>query len=70
MIVLFVPFLAQAYTGITIVVSAQTQTNQEFIDTIKTELAGAKSANLRVKVVELQESDKLVVAENSVKKCA
>ena len=65
MTVLFVPFLAQAYTGITIVVSAQTQTNQEFIDTIKTELTGAKSANLRVKVVELQESDKLVVAENS-----
>lgn len=65
MIILLVPFLAQAYTGITIVVSAQTQTNQEFIDTIKAELASAKSVNLRVKIVELQESDKLVVAENS-----
>ena len=67
---LFVPFLAQAYTGITVVVSAQTQANQEFIDTIKAELVKAELANtnsskLRVKVTVLQDAEKLVVAENS-----
>ena len=64
------PFLAQAYTGITVVVSAQTQANQEFIDTIKAELVKAELANtnsskLRVKVTVLQDAEKLVVAENS-----
>ena len=64
------PFLAQAYTGITVVVSAQTQANQEFIDTIKAELVKAELANtngskLRVKVTILQDAEKLVVAENS-----
>ena len=42
---LFVPFLAQAYTGITVVLSAQTQANQEFIDTFKAELVKAELAN-------------------------
>ena len=64
------PFLAQAYTGITVVLSAQTQANQEFIDTIKAELVNAGLANtngskLRVKVTILQGAEKLVVAENS-----
>ncbi len=64
------PFLAQAYTGITVILSAQTQANQEFIDTIKAELVNAGLANtnsskLRVKVTILQDAEKLVVAENS-----
>ena len=64
------PFLAQAYTGITVVLSAQTQANQEFIDTIKAELVNAgldntNSSKLRVKVTILQDAEKLVVAENS-----
>lgn len=63
-------FLAQAYTGITVVLSAQTQANQEFIDTFKAELINAGLANtngskLRVKVTILQDAEKLVVAENS-----
>jgi len=62
---LFMPFMAYAYTGITIVLSAQTQANQEFIDTFKAELANAKNTNLRVKITVLQEAEKLVVAENS-----
>jgi putative ABC transport system substrate-binding protein len=60
-----VPFLAHAYTGVTIVVSAQTIANQEFIDTFKAELVKAKNTNLKVKVIDLQEIEKLVVAENS-----
>jgi ABC-type uncharacterized transport system substrate-binding protein len=59
------PFSAHAYTGVTIVLSAQTQANQEFIDTFKTELANNKNNNLKVKVVALHETEKLVVAENS-----
>lgn len=65
MLGLCLPFSAHAYTGVTIVLSAQTQANQEFIDTFKTELANNKNANLKVKVVALQETERLVVAENS-----
>jgi putative tryptophan/tyrosine transport system substrate-binding protein len=59
------PFLANAYTGITIVLSAQTQANQEFIDAFKAELVSSKNTSLRIKVIELKEAEKLVVAENS-----
>jgi putative ABC transport system substrate-binding protein len=65
MLGLGLPVFAQAYTGITIVLSAQTQANQEFIDAFKTELANNKNNNLKVKVIALQEAEKLVVAENS-----
>jgi putative tryptophan/tyrosine transport system substrate-binding protein len=65
MLGLGLPVFAHAYTGITIVVSAQTQANQEFIDTFKTELANNKNNNLKVKVIALQETEKLIVAENS-----
>lgn len=61
----FVPLLAQAYTGITIVMSAQTLTNKEFIDTFKAELVNTKNSSLRVKIINLQETEKLEVAENS-----
>ena len=61
----FMPLLAQAYTGITIVMSAQTLTNKEFIDTFKAELVNTKNSSLRVKIINLQEVEKLEVAENS-----
>ena len=61
----FVPLLAQAYTGITIVMSAQTLTNKEFIDTFKAELVNTKNSSIRVKIINLQEVEKLEVAENS-----
>lgn len=61
----FVPFLAQAYTGVTIVVSAETPVNTEFIESFKGALANGKNGSLRVKVIVLQEAEKLVVAENS-----
>ena len=62
---LFMPILAQAYTGITILLSAPTQTNLEFVQDFKEELITTKNHNLKVKVIDLTEVDKLVVAENS-----
>ena len=62
---IFVPLQAQAYTGVTIVMSAQTAANEEFIETFKAELAGNKNNNLRVKVIVLPDAKKLEVAENS-----
>ncbi len=64
-LVLFVPYFAQAYTGITIVMGAPTDSNIEFVEAFKLELMNAKSTNLRVKVIDLSEVERLVVAENS-----
>lgn len=61
----FAPFLAQAYTGVTVVVSAETPVNAEFVESFKEALASGKNGSLRVKVIDLQEVEKLVVAENS-----
>ena len=57
--------LTHAYSGITIVLSADTRVYQEFVTHFKQELISAKHTDLRVKVIDLQESDKLIVAENS-----
>jgi ABC-type uncharacterized transport system substrate-binding protein len=65
MLSICMPILANAYTGVTIVISANTPTNNEFIEDFKEELVSGKDTNLRVKVIELQEAEKLVVAENS-----
>lgn len=62
---LFVPAISFAYTGITIVLSAPTPTNLEFVEHFKSELVSSKNTALRVKVINLQEVDRLVVAENS-----
>ncbi len=62
---LFAPYFAHAYTGITIVMASASDTNLEFIDTFKLELINNKSTNFRVKVIDLSEVEKLVVAENS-----
>lgn len=62
---LLAPNLAYAYTGITIVMASATDTNLEFIDAFKLELINSKSTSLRVKVIDLSEAEKLVVAENS-----
>ena len=59
------PLLAHAYTGITIVMSAQTLNNQEFIDTFKAEIANTKNSSFRIKIINLQEVEQLEVAENS-----
>lgn len=62
---LLVPSFAQAYTGITIVMSAPTESNLEFVEAFKAELMSTKSTHLRVKLIDLSEVEKLVVAENS-----
>ena len=62
---LLAPNIARAYTGITIVMSASTDSNLEFVDAFKAELISVKNTNLRVKVIDLSEVEKLVVAENS-----
>lgn len=62
---LFKPVLSQAYTGITIVISAENTVNQEFVIHFREELIASKNTALRVKVINLQETEKLVVAENS-----
>jgi putative tryptophan/tyrosine transport system substrate-binding protein len=64
-IAMLVPNFSHAYTGITIVMSSPTSANLEFIEAFKVELVTAKSTNLRVKVIDLSETEKLVVAENS-----
>ncbi len=65
MLSLCVPFLTQAYTGVTIVLSAPTPANQEFLDNFKDELVRSRNTSLRLTVIDLQEVEKLVVAENS-----
>ncbi|MGQ0443450.1 MAG: hypothetical protein ACT4OH_08450, partial [Methylophilaceae bacterium] len=60
-----VPMLAQAYTGVTIVLSAPTETNLAFVEEFKSVLVATKNHQLKVKVVDLQATEKLVVAENS-----
>jgi ABC-type uncharacterized transport system substrate-binding protein len=45
--------------------ASPTDTNLEFIDAFKLELINSKSTSLRVKVIDLSEAEKLVVAENS-----
>ena len=62
---LFTPFATHAYSGITIVLSANTSVYQEFVTHFKQELINSKHTDLRVKVIDLQESDKLVVPENT-----
>ena len=62
---LFMPCATYAYSGTTTVLSASTPVFQEFIMHFKQELIALKHSELRVKVIDFQESDKLVVAENS-----
>lgn len=57
--------IVNAYTGVTIVMSSATPTNIEFVDNFRQELINEKQLNLKVKVINLEEVEKLVVAENS-----
>ncbi len=45
--------------------SAPTQTNQAFVEEFKRELAHSKNAALKIRVIDINEPEKLVVAENS-----
>ena len=59
------PSAAMAYTGVTIVFTAPTPANLEFVYNLKDELAMTKKNTLKVKVIQLKDNEKLVVAENS-----
>lgn len=61
----FAPRISHAYTGVTIILSAPTQTNLEFVEHFKDELISSKNTALRVKVIDLQEIERPVLAENS-----
>lgn len=61
---LCVPMLASAFTGITIVMSAPTQTNLAFVDEFKREFANSKNAAVKIRTVDLDGSERLAVAEN------
>ena len=62
---LFTPCFATAYTGITIVMTTPTETNLDFIETFKSELIKARGNSFRVKVIDLSQTEKFIVAENS-----
>ncbi|MES2547052.1 MAG: ABC transporter substrate binding protein [Pseudomonadota bacterium] len=59
------PALSHAYTGVTIILSAPSQAYLEFVDHFREELILTKNTALRVKVIDLQETERPVVAENS-----
>ena len=59
------PGFSYAYTGVTIILSSSSQAYVEFVDHFRDELIATKNTALRVKVIDLQETEKLVVAENS-----
>lgn len=61
---LCMPSLASAFTGITIIMSAPTQTNLAFVEEFKRELANSRNAAIKVRTIDLDESKRLVVAEN------
>ncbi len=61
---LCMPILASAFTGITIIMSAPTQTNLAFVEEFKRELANSRNAAIKVRTIDLDESKRLVVAEN------
>jgi hypothetical protein len=64
-IILCCPALSQAYTGVTIILSAPSQVYLEFVDHFREELILTKNTTLRVKVIDLRETKRPVVAENS-----
>ena len=64
-VILSCPALSQAYTGVTILLSAPSQAYLEFVDHFKDELILTKNTALRVKVIDMQETERPVVAENS-----
>lgn len=65
LLAVLVPTAAQAYTGITIVMSTASTNNLAFIQQFKKTLISKQKQTLKVKVIDLSEVEKLTVAENS-----
>lgn len=64
-ITLLLALPVQAYTGITIVMSHASTTNEEFVQQFKEALSSDQSHTMQVNVINLTEVDRLTVAENS-----
>ncbi len=62
---LLLPLSAQAYTGITIVMSHASDVNDDFVQQFKKTLSSDQTHTMQVTIINLSEEDKLVVAENS-----
>jgi putative tryptophan/tyrosine transport system substrate-binding protein len=62
---LFQSNLVLAYTGVTVVMGAPTSSNLAFVDAFKTEMSLSKNTQFNIKVVDLQATPKLAIAENS-----
>ena len=60
-----VPSIAQAYTGVTVVMSKASPANQVFVDELATQLANTQENRLRLSVKTITSGNRLVVAENS-----
>ncbi|MGB4812230.1 MAG: ABC transporter substrate binding protein [Methylophilaceae bacterium] len=59
------PAFAQAYTGVTVVLSEQSQSNEAFANALEEELSHTHGNKLRHSVKILKPYEKLVIAENS-----
>jgi ABC-type uncharacterized transport system substrate-binding protein len=64
-VLLSLPFVAHAYTGVTIVITEDSAENQDFVDAFKQEISTNKNSVLKVSVLLLKDADKLELAENS-----
>ncbi len=62
---MFTPSLAMAYSGVTIVFSSPTAANTEFLESFKAEILAAKNSKLTVRMIDLDDADKLLIADNS-----
>jgi len=59
------PSIAQAYTGVTVVMSEASPANQVFVDELAIQLANTQENRLRLSVKTITSGSRLVVAENS-----
>ncbi len=59
------PSISHAYTGVTIILSTPSQSYLQFVDDFREALIVTKNTALRVRVIDLQETDQTEVAENS-----
>ena len=64
-LICLLPTIAQAYTGVTVVMSEISPANQMFVDELAMQLANTQENRLRLSVKVITSGNRLVVAENS-----
>jgi len=62
---IFAPSIAMAYTGVIIVFNSSTAANTEFLESFKAEILATKNTTPSMKVIDLDDTDKLAMADNS-----